>query len=70
MSATIPTTKSLFEPSWAAGAAPRTITTALGTPAGKTFAIGPEHFLISQHSGGFLRRLEDGERPCEYCELN
>jgi cephalosporin hydroxylase/2-polyprenyl-3-methyl-5-hydroxy-6-metoxy-1,4-benzoquinol methylase len=30
----------------------------------------PEHFLISQHSGGFLRRLEDGERPCEYCELN
>ena len=51
MSATIPTTKSLFEPSWAAGAAPRTITTALGTPAGKFFAVGPEHFLISMGAG-------------------
>ena len=59
MSATIPTTKSLFEPSWAAGAAPRTITTALGTPAGKFFAVGPEHFLISM-ARSWVRRIAMG----------
>jgi hypothetical protein len=28
----------------------------------------PEHFLISQHSGGFLRRLWPNERPGEFDE--